>query len=109
MITLQQAWRIDEIGSPHGIQNVSNGDARREQLRRIGRDVKFRLLPALHDHRGHAFQTVQPRLHFISRHLPQLGLRHAVGGKAVADDGKRGEGQAVGLDLRGCGKFRLYP
>ena len=81
----------------------------RQQLRGIGRDVKFRLLPALHDHRGDAVQPVQARLDLIGRHLPQLGLRHAVGGQAVADDGKLGEGQAMRFDLRGGGKLRLHP
>ena len=109
VIALQQSWRVDKIGSPHGIQDVGHGHSRRQQLGRVWRDVKFRFLSALHDHGGYAFQAIEARLHLIRRHLPQLGLRHAVRGEAIADDGKSGEGQAVGLDLRGGGEFRLHP
>ena len=106
MISFQQSRRINQIGAPHGVENVGHRDACRKQLGRIWGDMKFRLLPALHDHCGDAFQTVEPRFHFISCRLPQPGLGHAVRGQAVTDDGKSSEREAVSFDL--CGGRKLW-
>ena len=48
MVLLQQSGRVNQVGPAHGIENVGDGNTRRQQLRRIRRDVKLRLLPALH-------------------------------------------------------------
>ena len=76
MIAFQQSRRIDQIGSPHGFQNVRDRMLAVSSFAGIRRDLKLRLLPALHDHRRHPVQTVQSRLDFVGRHLPELGLRH---------------------------------
>ena len=98
MVLLQQAGRVDEVGAPHRVENVGDRDACRQQLRWIRSDVEFRLLSSLHQHRRDAVEAVQARLQFVGGHRPELGLRNRVGGEAVADDGKAGEGQAMRLD-----------
>ena len=109
MIAFQQAWRIHQIGAPNGVQHVVYGRAGGEQLRRVRRDLEFGFLAALHDHGGDTVKPVQPRLHLIRRHLPEPGLRHPVGGDAVTDDRKAGEGHAMRFDPRGVGKLGLHP
>ena len=59
VIALQQARRVDQVGAPHRVQNVGDGDAGGQQFRGIRHDVELRLLPALHDHGGDAVQAVQ--------------------------------------------------
>ncbi len=80
MTLRQQSGRIDQVGAPHRIQNVADRHPSRQQLRRIGRDGELRLLPTLHNDAGHAVQPVQPRLHVVVRHGPQLRLRNRVRG-----------------------------
>jgi len=77
-------------------------------LARVGTDLKLGLLPALYDDRGYAVYTIEPRLHFISRHLPQLGLWRLVGGQAVTQDGKCREGKAMSFDPGGGWKRSLH-
>ena len=99
MIAFEQAGRIDQVGAPHGIENIGDGHVGLEQLRGVRADLEFRLFPALHEDGGNAIQPVQARLDVIGRQLPKIGLRCRVRGQAVADDGKAGEGQAMRFDV----------
>ena len=107
MILLQKAGRVDKICAAHGIEYVGDGDARGQQLCGIGHDLELRLLTTLHDHRGNPVQTIKARLHLVGSHFPEPGLRRAVRGDAVGNDGKRREGQPVGPNHGGWRKLRL--
>ncbi len=50
MVLAEQARRIDEIGVVHRVQNVLHSHVRSQHSRRVGRDLKLRLLPALHQY-----------------------------------------------------------
>ncbi len=107
MIFLQQPGRIDEVRASHRLEDVGNRNPGHQQLGRIGDDMKFRLLAALHEDCRDAVQPIQARLDFIGRHFPQPGLLNGVGAQAVAYDGETGERQAMGFDFRARWKFGL--
>ena len=57
--------------------------------------MKLGLLTALHQNRGHSFEPVESRLDLVSRHFPELRLRHRLGSQAVSDDREAGECHAI--------------
>ena len=57
-------------------------------------------LATLNEDTRHARKAVEPGLDFVGRQLPEVGLRHRVGGQAVADDGKAGKVETIGPDVR---------
>ena len=59
MIALEQPRRVNQVGALHRVQNVGDGHARGEQLRRIRLNVKLRLLSALKHHARNPIQPVQ--------------------------------------------------
>ena len=69
--------------------------------------MKLRHLAALHQHSADARHAIQRRLQIVGGNLPKLRLRNGIGGEAVAENWKRGEGKPVGGDL-GCGWQRLF-
>ena len=99
MVLAQQARRIDQVRVVHRVQNVLHSNVRSQHSRRIGRDLKLRLLPSLHQNAGHSIQPVQPRLELIGGQLPKLRLRNFVRGEAVAQNRKTREIQPLGVDL----------
>src|SRR6185437_4323101 len=107
MIAFEESGGIDEVGTLHRIQDVGDGDVRGQQFRRVGRDVEFRLLSALHQNCGHAVQPVQSRLDVVGGHLPELGLRNGRRSQAVPNDGKAGEGHAIRDHAGGRRQVRL--
>ena len=108
MVAFQQARRIHQICALNCVENIGDGDAGREQLRGIGSYLELGFLTALDDYGGDTLQAIQPRLHLIGRHLPELGLRHGVGSDAVSDDREAREGHAVRFDPRSIGEFGLH-
>ena len=78
------------------------------ELREIRDHVKLRHLAALHRHGADAEHAIERRLQVVGGDLPQLGLRDGVGGEAVAEDGKCGEGEPVGGDARRGGQRLLH-
>ena len=70
--------------------------------------MKLRLLSTLNNDRGNTVETIQARLDLVSRHFPELGRLHRVGGHAVAHYGETGEGHAMGFDFRGRREFGLH-
>ncbi len=61
-------------------------------------DVKLRHLAALHDDGAHSRNAVEGWLEIVGGNFPETRLGHGVRGETVAEDGKRGEGEAVGGD-----------
>ena len=59
MIALHHAGRVDHITGAEGIEQSGHGDVGPQQLGRVGTDLEFRLLAALHDNRGDAAQAIQ--------------------------------------------------
>ena len=101
VIAAQQAGRIDQIRMIDRVQNVLHAPrARAASCAGSGRDLKFRLLPSLHEDGGDAVQPVQARLDVVGRQFPQLRLRNFVGRQAVAENRETREIQAVRFDLR---------
>src|SRR5438477_10637782 len=108
MVALEEAGRIDHVSALDRVENVAHSHAGAEQFCGIRFDVELGLLAALHDYGRNAVQAVQPRLDFVSRHFPELSLRHRIRCEAVAHDGKGGEGHAARVDAYGCRKRRLH-
>ena len=73
VIVFDQAWGIDKIALAHRVQQVLDGSGCRDQLRRVGGDLEFRLLAALHHNRRDARHAVKPRFDFITSCLPYFG------------------------------------
>ena len=88
MVSAQQARRIDQVRVVHRVQNVLHSHVRPQHSRRIGRDLKLRLLSSLHQNAGHPIQPVQPRLELIGGQFPKLRLRNFVRGEAVTQNRK---------------------
>ena len=78
MVALKQPGRIHQVRGFHRIQNVRYGHGCRQQPCWAGSDLEFRLLPALHNHRGYAGFAIQTRSDVIGCHLPQSILRHRI-------------------------------
>src|SRR5581483_1057424 len=91
MVAAEQARRIDQVGVIHRIQDVLQRHVRAKHSRRVGRNLKLGLLPALNQHTGHAIEPVEPRLQIVGSQLPELRLRNLVGGDAVAKNGETGK------------------
>ena len=68
------------------------------QQRQVRNYVKLRHLAALHGHGADARNAIQRRLQIVGRNLPKPRLRNRVGGEAVAENRKGGEGEPVGGD-----------
>src|SRR5439155_6999412 len=107
MIVLDEPRRIDEVGAANGIENIVDGDARRKKASRFGHDVELWNAAALHKDGSNAIEPVDARLEVVGGNFPKLILRNGVGRQAVAENGKRGEGEAVRLDLGARRQFRL--
>ena len=113
MIGFVQAGRIDDVGSLNGIDEIEEGDAGGLQPGEIGDDVELGHLAALHDDGADAGDAIQRRLQVVGGDLPEPRLRDGVfaavvGGERVAEDGKGGEGEAVGGDAGGGGQRLLH-
>src|SRR5712692_5717419 len=105
MIVLDETGRIDEVRAANGIENVVDGNAGREKARRFGRHLEFRNSATLNENGGNAIEPIDARLEVVSGNFPELVLRNGVGGQAVTEDGKRGEGEAVRFDFGGRRQF----
>src|SRR5262249_34537979 len=80
---------------------------RAKHLRGIDVDVKLGPLAALDEHARHARQSVQARFDLVRRQLPEFGLRHRVGGQAVADDREARKIETVRPNLHGRAEAAL--
>src|SRR5206468_10148079 len=99
MIVFDKTRRVDEVGAADGIENIVDGGAGRKKASRLGHDLKFRNAAALHKDGSNAIEPVHARLDVVGGNLPKFVLRNGVGGQAVAENGKRGEGEAMRLNL----------
>jgi len=88
MIGLDEAGRIDHVAAADGVQDVGDGGAGLDQLGGVGLHLKLGHLAALHHDGRDAGLAVEARFDVVGGHLPDAGLRHRVGGEAVAHDGK---------------------
>ena len=68
-------------------------------LAMFGDDVELGDLAALHGDGADTRDAVERRLQRVGGQLPELRLRERVRGEAVAENGKRGEGEAIDGDL----------
>src|SRR6266436_8257414 len=101
MIVLDETGRVDQIGLANGVENIVDGDTRREEARRFGRDMELWNAAPLNENRGHAIEAVDAWLEIVSGDFPKLALRKGVRSEAVAEDGKCSEGEAVCFDFGG--------
>ena len=106
MVGFVEAGRIDDIGCLDRVDKIRYGDAVRRKQSQIGCHAKLRHLPALYRYGTDAEYAIERRLQVVGGHLPELRLRNGIGGKAVAQNRKCGEGKAIGGDARG-GRQRL--
>ena len=95
MLVLDQAGRVDEVGSSNRVENIVHRDPGGVQARGIRGDLEFGNAAALYDDGRDAIQPVEARLQVVGGDLPKLVGRHGIGCQAVANDGKDRKGQAV--------------
>src|ERR1700745_2027021 len=95
MTVLDQAGRVDEIGTLDGVEDVWNSNSSGEKARGIRRHLKFGDAAALYDDGRNTVQSVETRLQVVGSDLPELVRRHRIGRQTVTNDGKAREGQAM--------------
>ena len=107
MIVLDKTGRVDEVRAADGIENIVDGDAGRKKASRLGHDLEFRNAATLNENGSDTIEPVDARLEVVGGNFPKLILRNGVGRQAVTENGKRGEGEAMRLNLGRRRQFRL--
>ena len=108
MIGFVESRGVEQVGGVDGVNEVGDGDAGEQQFCGVWGDSELRHFAALHDDRADAGEPVEWRLQVVGGDLPKALLRHGVRGEAVAEDGKGGEGEAMGGDLGGGGESLFH-
>src|SRR2546430_13434122 len=107
MIVLDEPRRIDGVDGADGVENILGGDARRKKASRFGHDLEFRNAATLNENGSDTIEPVDARLDVVGGNLPKFVLRNGVGGQTITQDGERGEGEAMRLNLGRRRQFRL--